>query len=373
MRRRWLIIAAAGLLAAILCLDLYTARMAHPAQDSAAQWQGGIFAGDFAENQGGVAWKTAIIDEKGESEHWLERVKAVGGRKAYAEFATHVAELDYPSQHTVAHFFGRALYEIEGLKGVSVCDDRFAYGCFHEFLSYAVAGHGVSVIKDLDAVCQTQPTLLKAAACQHGIGHGLVSYFGYTQKDLSGALDACKTLKNPDSMGGCYAGAFMEYNRHSMIALDAGARIPTKENFMTPCDTVSDEYKAVCALWQPLWWQGEMFKGAHDEKTMAQMGEMCRAFGEKVGYKETCFYGIGFVSAPETLTERPDALAMCPAASKTKEERQWCLDYGAYISSALVDLSHGLAICNAMSGEDKALCERYAKTTGSVLTKEDLE
>lgn len=357
-------LAAAGFLALLIGANWYTA-----AATSAPAYAG---AEVRPEAPGGVAWQSGVVNEGEEYKKWTKRIEEEGGKEAYKEFSRYVIPWDYPSRHTLAHTFGQALWETEGLNGIAVCDDRFAYGCFHEYLAFAVNTNGLSVIKTLDETCQTQPTFLKIAACQHGIGHGAVSSIGYDVEDLKEGLEACATLKNPDTMGGCYAGAFMEYNRRSMIAVDVGGRIPEDGDFVSPCNQVDAKYRAVCVLWQPLWWHGELFDAGHSEEDLKEMGEMCRALGEEIGYKETCFYGVGFVSAPETATLNPDALVMCPAAAKTHQEQQWCLNYGAYVASALVDLQNGLRICEPMAPEDKALCERYARTTTSVLTSKDV-
>jgi hypothetical protein len=320
---------------------------------------------------GGVAWVTEPVNEEGEYAFWGERIGSVGGEKAYSELSAYASQRDFPSQHTLAHLFGRALFEQEDLSGISVCDDRFSYGCFHEFFAYAVNGHGLPVIAQLNEECQKQPDFLKSVACQHGIGHGILSFSGYGEANLFSALEACKTLPNAGTMGGCYAGVFMEYNRRSMIATESGPRLPADGDFISPCDDVKKEYRAVCAVWQPLWWQAEIFEGEPTPEVMKMFGSMCRALGEATGFAEACFYGIGFVVAPESATEDPDALKMCPEAADTPQEEKWCLNYAAYIAGALVDDANGLAVCKDMTDEERALCERYARTTTSVLKESE--
>ena len=147
--------------------------------------------------------------------HWQDRINSVGGALAYEEFK----EFNYGTidstntRHAVAHEFGALLYQMEGLDALSVCDDAFFFGCHHAFLGEAISDHGVEAIHIMDEACNESFT---DSACQHGIGHGLVSYYGYDRDDLDKALEQCGTLTDKGPAAGCGGGVFMEYNFRTM-------------------------------------------------------------------------------------------------------------------------------------------------------------
>lgn len=206
---RRVVIPAALFLGAILALTLY-----HPAppQQEALQTV-----------PQGVLKNEKTIDDATVTKHWTERIAAVGGVAAYEEFGVEAQGYEFGARHVLAHLFGRALYQVEGLKGVGACDSNYSYGCFHQFLGEAIAGHGLASAAELNESCRSQDTNQKRIACQHGIGHGVLAYSGYSEADLHKALDACRSYSDA-TLGGCYSGAFMEYNVRLMISKNLGVR-----------------------------------------------------------------------------------------------------------------------------------------------------
>ena len=105
--------------------------------------------------------------------------------------------LQYKSEYTLTATsrtinFGDALYHTTSLKGIHICDSKFGFGCYHSFLEEAITDKGLSAINDLDNECSKQ--FSKGGSCQHGIGHGILSYLG--DDKLSQALTLCTTLKS---------------------------------------------------------------------------------------------------------------------------------------------------------------------------------
>src|SRR3989344_7594642 len=188
-------------------------------------------------------------DLAAEEARWGARIAAVGGVAAYTELAREVEPETPQDRHAQAHYFGGALYDTEGVESVSVCDAQFSYGCFHEFLGRAIAENGLPSVADLNQKCFDRLDE-QGLACQHGIGHGLVSYLGYDQKDLVRALEVCRDLPHGDPIGGCFGGVFMEFNMRT-LASENGLRPGFAEDPTEPCSALRSPYQQPCLYWQP--------------------------------------------------------------------------------------------------------------------------
>ena len=103
-----------------------------------------------------------------QSEQWAERIQDVGGKAAYVELSNSISGLSPQLQHVAAHAFGEALYDVEGTKGLAVCDSNYSFGCYHEFLGRAIAALGLSSVNDLNQGC-VDALGSGALSCQHGV------------------------------------------------------------------------------------------------------------------------------------------------------------------------------------------------------------
>jgi hypothetical protein len=228
-------------------------------------------------------------------EHWEQAIKTDGGPAAYEEFADAVKDLSPQKQHSSAHDFGGALFKTKGVSGLSVCDSRFNFGCFHEFLGEAIATLGLGVVEQLNDSC-FKDLGNNGLACQHGIGHGVMAYEGYTDSALDKALATCKSLPHNDPVGGCYGGVFMEYNLQTMLGEDARLR-PGIDHPYAPCDRLDSAYQAACVFWQPQWWNISLRQTQSDTaKRFAQLGGWCTHWSGTLERK--CFEGIGNIAIP---------------------------------------------------------------------------
>ncbi len=203
------------------------------------------------------------LDDGRGSAYWQSRIKSVGGQVAYAELASVVAPFSASKQHSVAHSFSNALYASGGIDMLGVCDDKFGYGCFHSFMGRAIKEHGIDIaLKKFKHVCAKEPAGYKRRTCEHGIGHGIVSYFGYGDVAmLAKSLSFCQTnFGAKDFALGCSGGAYMEFNNRSMLSDQEVNPVElTAENTFHPCDSLSSSYAPSCYFWQPLWWVRESF------------------------------------------------------------------------------------------------------------------
>lgn len=288
--------------------------------------------------------------------HWEERIKAVGGKAAYEEFAQSVANEVPEQQHEGAHIFGGVLYGVEGISGLPTCDSRFSSGCFHQFLGRAITDHGLSVVQELYKACATVAQG-GGLSCLHGLGHGIQATLGYSFGDLQTALATCKSLPYNDPIGGCYGGVFMEYNMRSMLG-GSSLREEKDNNMYAPCDTIVDSYVLPCTFWQPQWWNEELLSHgiASNIQRFTMMGLYCEHLGKTPTLLRACFEGIGNIAANGVQFDPDKSVALCNATSDLTERRAWCINLVASSIGDLVSVSEGDRACAYLSSLNRAAC-----------------
>lgn len=225
---------------------------------------------------------------------WEKKIEEIGAENAYFSFINKYKNLTPNIQHPLAHVFGELLYKKKGLSGVSVCDQSFAFGCYHEFLGQAIREHGFSVIDILNLECTTYPKD-QMSRCQHGTGHGILAYSGYEYENLVFSLKLCDTLRVHNSINGCYGGIFMEYNMKRL--LDAPPR--SFDNILgphEPCTRLPEMYQEECYFWLPQWWFSVFFDVSNQTSSkisiFTQLGKFCLEV-ENSNTQTQCFRGIG--------------------------------------------------------------------------------
>jgi hypothetical protein len=285
----------------------------------------------------------------------------VGGKAAYQEFAQSVADLPENDQHTHAHEFGAALYGVEGLSGISVCDERFAQGCFHEFIGEAVIAHGFGIVRTLSEKCAAA-IAPDSYFCQHGIGHGLLALSGYDEASLKKALAQCPLLVTNDPLNGCYTGIFMEYYERDVLEGNDSPRPVEHKDWFAPCSDLSGETSRwVCFYSLPRWWhQIYIHQGGQSESAvLANMSALCMKAAQP-DQIDICFSGIGHV-IPTTVGYKGQASATaCERATSDPRYRLLCKADAA--SDLLVEQlpQEALAACNGLSGASLTYCDAYA-------------
>lgn len=314
-----------------------------------------------------IAW-FATADDRGEAlpqmsvaeriAYLQEEIRRDGGVQTYDALADNIQDLDFGAQHVWAHAFGAALYAIEGIDGIGVCDDRFVFGCFHQFLGDAIHERGIESIASLNDKCfgilVTTPL-----SCQHGIGHGVLSYEGYDDVALMRALKVCETLRGNDAIGGCYGGVFMEYNIRTMLLDKAEPRAYTGNPFV-PCDALNDPFIRPCIYWQPQWWTQTVVRTTPPQDAFRTMGEYCRAFSSDVALRRTCIEGIGNVVIREANYDADMVRELCDAAGETVAEKVRCRSVGANHFGLQDDMKQALQVCDDLSGNERVYCLTYA-------------
>lgn len=295
---------------------------------------------------------------------WEERIRQVGGRVAYAEFARAAEGLSIARQHAEVHVFGGALYDTEGVAGLPVCDSRFSFGCFHEFLGRAIAELGLSSTPGLNQAC-VDALGAKSLSCQHGIGHGVQAALGYTKEALDEALPLCRDLPYSDPIGGCYGGVFMEYNMRTMLGEDGTLR-PYSGGAAEPCDVLPETYKRACFFWQPQWWHQVLYRGVGTEEAFRDIGALCDEHAPTY-LMQTCFEGVGNVVPAAADFSADTARTLCEAASTVSELRARCLFFAANDIGITVGVDEGVRVCSALSGILRSHCLLYAHNKANIL------
>jgi hypothetical protein len=236
--------------------------------------------------------KELVIPEKIESkeyrEFWISRVDEVGAGDAYEEFKKSAQRLPIGTQHLAGHIIGDVIYEQEGVSGIAICDSSFGFACFHGLFTIALATDGVKVVKEIDKECVERFGPL-GTGCTHGIGHGVMEFFGYDK--LNEALAICDNTTQLVSILGCTSGVFMEYNT-PLSETESGGLItlPRKfdpKNTYSSCGGIPDKYKNSCYFELGTWWAlsiGENWK---------HMEGLCSALSNTVSNK-FCMLGVGY-------------------------------------------------------------------------------
>ncbi len=308
--------------------------------------------------------RTTISPVSGRITSWEEKIREYGGAPAYEILAQDVERSSAEEKHTAAHNFGAALYLVEGENGLFVCDSRFSFGCFHEFLGRAISDLGIESVKRLNEGC-VEALGPMALSCQHGIGHGIQAYFGYTEDALRDALPVCRDLPYNDPIGGCYGGLFMEYNLETMLGEDAVVRAPEAGDLQAPCDDLSEAYAQACYFWQPQWWRQTLrSEGVVDaESAYERIGELCDEAGGI--FARACFEGVGNNIPVDADFDARVAKRLCEVASDDSTKRLYCKSLAANSLGVGGAGKKGdaEAVCEGLAGDSLAYCIGYAHNT----------
>ncbi len=264
------------------------------------------------------------------SQSYEDRITAVGAEVAYQEFSQNISTLPVEDQHSKAHEFGAALYQVEKQEGIGVCDSQFHYGCFHEFIGRALLDIGTDNISTLADLCRTR---VESGACRHGLGHGIIAYLGYDFEALQEGLTLCKKVEGERGRS-CYVGLFMEYNDRTMLGKGALSR-SKEEGVHSPCITLPQEFQSQCYFTQPHWWQHTFFKQRSLPDAFKEMGILCR--GAAAAYREVCFEGVGYQAYPSGGFIKEKAETLCSFAAQSRSEREACVsEVGLLVTKQMV-------------------------------------
>ena len=289
------------------------------------------------------------MDYAYERAYWNGRISAGGGEETYRVFKQQYEHAPHNIAHNIAHIFGEILYG-RGIENITVCDTTFIFGCYHGLLGKAIAREGIDVLPKLDEVCRKKGK--DWLGCHHGIGHGIMSYFG--DKRLVEALEACKTLSWKGDIAGCYGGLFMEYNfRNAHIVSDTEYVRQNTGDVYFPCNEIPDMFKSACFYEQPDWWR-RLFK--EDYK---KLGELCDSIVDKEN-KKYCFVGVGRMAAQSMDYNEVETIKECDRMSSS-ENTALCRAGGFLSIFDKTGSQRNLSMCNGVAREYSKVCLEKAQ------------
>lgn len=241
------------------------------------------------------------VDIGREQQRWRDRIAAAGPEAAYAEFKAAYAERHFSDQHIAIHVMGGLLYETMGITGLAVCDDTFAFGCYHSFFASAIGRGGTGIVADLDRECVGRLGRGETG-CQHGIGHGLVEHLGSSH--LAEALELCGTTTTIHYLLGCTSGVFMEYNTPIVIGATASQTLREldRDAPTAPCPSLAERFRPSCYFELAPWWKNYF--------SYEDMGRLCAELAV-TAEREACFLGIGYIIVPFNEYRTVPSLADC--------------------------------------------------------------
>ncbi len=285
-----------------------------------------------------------------ERKYWKGVISRLGGEAAYEVLVSHYEHAPHNIAHNVAHVFGEALYE-KGIEGIAVCDISFIFGCYHGFLGRAISEEGIDVLSKLDVACSKKGR--EWLGCHHGIGHGLMSYFG--EQKLEEALTACSSLSWKGLVGGCYGGLFMEYNFRNAHFEGDGFEYtrPNNGDLFEPCNTLPKKFKSACYYEQPDWWRrilGEDYK---------KLGGLCGEI-ENSDDRDFCFIGVGRMVAQSMKYDIEKTIKECDQMS-TEQNTALCRAGGFLSIFDSTGSREDLRICNGLTKDYSKLCLEKAQ------------
>lgn len=290
-----------------------------------------------------------------ERSYWTKVIEQVGPEKAYAEFKQQYRPMDFGTQHMAAHIVGALLYKKGGIGGLSICDSDFSYGCYHSFFGQVLADKGTDVIKALDDECLKKFGTY-GSGCQHGIGHGVMEFFG--PRRLLDALVACAPTTEISNIAGCTSGVFMEYNVPIVITeSEATATVrpmdPTKP--YEPCPTLPEKYRESCYYSIGQWWnQTEYYR-----QKWKEMGLLCKNAPDQNAVEE-CYLGLGNIVAPDSLFTPDKAVLSCKQMPDMEGEIV-CRAGASWSFDAMPEYKTlAPLVCEDLSGDLKAECRHRA-------------
>lgn len=314
-----------------------------------------------------MAVKTAISNESAsrngigdERIHWSKKMDEQGADKAYQAFKEEYANAGFGIQHTMAHVIGELIYQKKGLEGMVVCDSTFSFGCYHSFYSQALAVEGLSIVPKVDKFCLDKFGPL-GTGCQHGIGHGLMDFFG--PQKLTLALEACSLTTQLKKMFGCTSGVFMEYNVPIMLSSTNSMTVPrtlNEKNPYAPCPAVPEKYQESCYYEMPQWWDKENVFA----KDYKKIGELCQAI-VSLESREACFLGIGNVVAPSSFYVVKDAIKRCQEMP-TEDSKITCQSGASWSFYAAINYrSLSEEVCANLDKDKQKRCVKKSDLIGA--------
>lgn len=147
------------------------------------------------------------------SDYFSDLAKNKGAKYAYEvlKIAPTQPNID---MHLLGHIVGDELYKQEGANGIKICTDDFRNACSHAIVVGLFSDKGEEALSEITEACKQAPGGSGAySMCFHGLGHGILAFYGY---DMVRASETCQKIKkdttrqNSAEMPQCVSGTVME-------------------------------------------------------------------------------------------------------------------------------------------------------------------
>ncbi len=136
----------------------------------------------------------------------IRKVAQTSGAKVAYELVKERYLNDPVKAHDLAHLTGLLAYEEQGASGFAVCDNNFAFGCYHGLFEALIRKEGDKGINLARQACHSLSPGGRVVSCLHGIGHGIMGFQGQLDK----ALAECEAFPFNEQIY-CFDGSYMEY------------------------------------------------------------------------------------------------------------------------------------------------------------------
>ena len=299
---------------------------------------------------------------------WKERIATDGGPAAYEAFRASVANESANTQFFDARVFGRALYDAIGNAGIETCGEEFRYACQHGFVARAILADGADAAQELNTWCLAKGRFAKQ--CQHGLGHGLVAHFGYTEAALTKSLNACEALPESvyaDSISGCMWGAYMEYYTRYWEHLARAPRNADTDAPLALCEGMDGVPAASCGFATVQWLLDEDTSRDQNER-FTSLGNDCRTSVHTL-VRTGCFLGTGSQAVQAVGFDAEKTHALCSVVADGDAADSKTCERGAqeqYRSATIAAPSE--CWVKTLSGSTHLTCDA-APTIGNTVTE----
>ncbi len=207
--------------------------------------------------------------------------------------------------HEFGHIIGNSAFKKLGMAGVGICDESFAYSCFHGVAEEGIKKQGRASIIEVEEACANHLSKNQQPSCFHGIGHGAATLAAL---DMSEALSSCDLMEHANREY-CYDGVMME---HASVTSSKDL----ENNIWAFCNSLDSKYHIACGRYQParlhsLGWNTEkIIKSCSDGSTDI--------------LKEHCFRSSGFGAASANPNNPSLINSQCDLAGNI-QGFHWCM------------------------------------------------
>lgn len=212
----------------------------------------------------------------GSPTNYPEVAQLSGTNKSFADLAIYFSDLakkkgaDYAFQvlkfanlppgtdvHLLGHTVGDIIYLQQGVNGIKICTQDFRNACSHSIVIGLFNDKGIAALPQIAEACRQAPGGSGAyTMCFHGLGHGILAYYGY---DMSQAAEACQKTStqayNFREGQECIGGAVMEiisgggHDHDKWVAANAKYLLPDAPLSLCQQDFIPKEAKPICYVY----------------------------------------------------------------------------------------------------------------------------